>query len=64
MSLTKEMINSVTQEVELLDNNSLLVYYRTHKDLNNKYPNSFFKFKVETAFNEILNRGIEDERTM
>ena len=60
MSLTKEMMFHTESEVSLLDNDMLVVYYQTHSDLNRKYPNSFYNFKIKTAFHEILNRGIED----
>ncbi len=64
MSLTKEIIMSVEHEVEMLDNEMLLIYYNTHKQLNKQNPNFFFQFKIDKSFEEILNRGLEDERTM
>lgn len=60
MSFTKEMIMATEQEVQMLDNENLIIYYNTHTDLCKKYPNFFYDFKLKTAFNEILNRGIEE----
>lgn len=60
MSFTKEMIMVTEQEVKTLDNEMLIVYYNTHKDLCTRYPNFFYDFKLKTAFDEILDRGIEE----
>lgn len=60
MSLTKEIISHVENEVQSFTNESLVIYYRTYKDLNEKYPNSYFRFRVTAASSEIFNRGIED----
>lgn len=59
MSLTKEMIMSVEKEVELYSDEQLMIYYRSHKDLNDKHPNSFYSFKVRKSLDEIMRRGIE-----
>lgn len=63
MSLTKEMIMHVENQIEHFDNVDLLIYYNTYKQLSKQHPNSYYDFMVKSAFNEILNRGIEDERT-
>lgn len=60
MSLTKEMIMAVENEVESFDNNHLVMYYNTYKRMNQEYPNFYYSFKVEKALIEIMNRGIED----
>lgn len=60
MSLTKEMMFQVENEIQLFDNQSLINYYITHNQLNNQYPNSYYKFKAQSALEEIINRGIEE----
>ena len=64
MSLTKEMITSIENEISQFDNTDLVIYYHTYKHLNEQYPNSYYKFRVQASLNEIVNRGIEDEKSM
>jgi len=59
MSLTKEMIVSIENEVKTLNDDMLKVYNTTYRDLNNKYPNSFFQFRIKQSDNELINRGYE-----
>lgn len=59
MSLTKEMILWVENQVKCLGDGELAIYYSTHKNLNVKHPNFFDKFKAQTSFKEIIERGLE-----
>lgn len=60
MSLTKEMIMSVEREVRMLGDDDLLIYYHSYRSINNNHPNSYDRYKVETAFIEIYERGLEN----
>ncbi len=59
MSLTKEMIMSVDQEVECLNDEMLKVYNRTYLDFNKHYPNSFYEYRIKRSNEELINRGYE-----
>lgn len=59
MSLTKDMIMSVESEIEHYNNQELITYNRSYTELNNKYPNSFFKYRMERSMEELLTRGLE-----
>lgn len=61
MSLTKEMIMQVESEVESYSDESLILYHNTYRELNRKYPNSYYSFRIEKSFEEIVQRGLEDE---
>lgn len=60
MSLTKEMIMSIEREVRMLGDTDLLIYYHSYRNINNNHPNSYDRYKVETAFIEIYERGLEN----
>ena len=59
MSLTKEMMVHIQEEVARLPDDLLVVYYHVRGELNSKYPCSFYKYEKQTAFDEIMRRGIE-----
>lgn len=59
MSLTKDMIMAVESEIENYNNQELIIYNRSYTELNNKYPNSFFKYRMERSMKELLTRGLE-----
>ena len=60
MSQTKEMLMATDAEVESFTDQELLVYHNTHKNLNKQYPNSYYAYKIQKSYEEILNRGLEE----
>ena len=59
MSLTKEMMLSVHNDVNSYNNEELLNYYSSYKYLNKMYPNSFYQYRIDKSLEEIMKRGIE-----
>lgn len=59
MSLTKEMIMSIDQEVEILNDEMLKVYNTTYLELNRDHPNSFYEYRIKRSNEELINRGYE-----
>lgn len=59
MSLTKEMIMSINQEVEYLNDEMLKVYNTTYSELNRDHPNSFYEYRIKRSNEELINRGYE-----
>ncbi len=58
MSMTKEMIMSVDNEVSRFSNEELAIYYYTHCKIVQQHPNSYDRYKVTKSFQEIVDRGI------
>ena len=50
----------VEHEVKTLDDQQLLIYYNTHKNLNNDHPNFFYDYKQKVAHEQIIHRKLED----
>ena len=61
MSLTKEMIMGVEKQIQLMGTTELVMFYFNCRNQNIKYPNSYDKYREETSYKEIINRGIEEE---
>lgn len=61
MSLTKEMMLCVHEEIKLYNNEELLNYHSSYKYLNKMYPNSFYQYRIDKSFEEIVSRGIEEK---
>ena len=61
MSLTKEMMMSVENDIKSYNNEDLLNYYTSYKALNTAYPNSFYYYRASKSLEEIYRRGIENE---
>ncbi len=59
MSLTKDMMISVDSEIQYYSNQELITYNISYTELNNKYPNSYFKYRVDRSTEELLTRGLE-----
>lgn len=59
MSLTKEMIIGIDEEIVNFNDEELITYNRSYYILNSKYPNSFFKYRVDRSNSELINRGLD-----
>ena len=60
MSLTKEMIMLIDDEVKMLDDDLLKVYNNTYRILYKDHPNSFFDYRIKKSNEEMITRGIDE----
>lgn len=60
MSLTKEMIMSIDNQVKIFGNTELLIFHHTHRELYKSHPNSFDGYRIDRSYKEIVERGLED----
>lgn len=61
MSLTKDMIMNIQNQVESFSDNDLLIYNSTYRELNNHHPNSYYRYMIDYSSEEILRRGLDEE---
>lgn len=59
MSLTKEMIIRVEEEIQTFDDTELLNYHYTYNSLNRHYTNSYYIFRINRSLEEINRRGLD-----
>lgn len=63
MSLTKEMMIRVEDQVSCYDDKELVTYNNTYRDLNKHYPNSYYLYMVDKSAEEIIRRGLHTDNT-
>lgn len=64
MSLTKEMMIKIEEEVEGYSDAELLNYHYSYSSLNKHYPNSYYLFRIQKSLLEINCRGLDIEGYM